>query len=133
MRKLSYWAKYHPVQSRIIIAFSHVLLTGIAVWLAWQLFLQGIQVQSALVYVFLLLFILAAVMYPRFKTGVKKTVGVYRRQKACDLVVAICGFAMACIYSNQVFFNDTPGLQNVMASVINPVEPGYKNPEAKKI
>jgi hypothetical protein len=125
MRKLSLWAKHHPVPARIIIGVSHVLLPAIAIFLAWQLFIRDIQLNIAWLFTFFILFITAAAAYPG------KTKRNYFRQKSCDLAIAICGFGMVGVYSNQVFFNDAAGTPVIAA--IPAHEPVYKNEASKKL
>jgi|SRR5687768_11013613 len=127
MRSLSRFAKSHPVQARIIIIVSHILLVLIAFYLSATLTHWGIRFSTLWLCFSLLGFFVVGMFYPRRQGGV---IISYAKRKGFDFLVALSGFAV--FFSTANFLNQPKeSLTPVMATHIpNPL---YKNPQAEKL
>lgn len=125
MRKLSLWAKHHPVSARIIIVFSHCLLVCLGYFLGVQLLETNISLSPLWLYLFIAIFFIAGATYP---SGERRN---YAKRKTYDLIVACCSFLMVLCVSNQL--NAPMGISGTVqaTTVINPSP--YKYAEAKKL
>lgn len=124
MRKLSFWAKHHPVSARLLIVLSRCLLLWIASFLGAEILRANIVLSPLWIYLFVLLFLFTCLVYPSTSSAAN-----YVRRKGCDLVVCLSGFFMAICLFVQL---QTPFYSTAQASV--PVEtPSYKYPEAQKL
>jgi hypothetical protein len=124
MRKLSLWAKHHPVFARIIIIISRILLFFIACFLGKQLTFYGIGLSPLWIYFFIAVFFIAGATYPR-----KRSSSNYLKRKLYDFTVAACGFLITLSLVAQL---DKPFYATVQATV--PVDQSpYKYAEAKKL
>ena len=123
MRNLSYWAKYHPVHARLIIAISHCLLACIAYFLGSQL---QTDLSALWMYLFIAVFFIARITYPS-----RQNRHNYRIRKWHDFVAAASGFFILIFFINQL---DRPFSlhQNVQAAKRTEPTP-YKYTEAKKL
>lgn len=111
MKSISYWAKHNPRKARIIIALSHIVLILIACWVGFKIFLYDFKLPAFLLYLFVLMFFVAAAFYPPVK---KKN---YLRQKISDFTLAASTFCMiVCLANNQsvstTIFNTTIASSN---------------------
>lgn len=120
MRKLSVWAKYHPVLARIIIIVSRILLFLIACFLGKQLIVYSIGLSPLWIYVFIGLFFIAGATYPRQRSSSN-----YFKRKFYDGVVAASGFFITLSLVAQL---DSPFV-SARATTIDPSP--YKYAEAK--
>lgn len=95
MKKLSRWAKENPWKARIIIILVHFALVTIALFTGESFTTLGIQFPAWLLFLFLSVFILAAVFYPsrRKRTVINRDLH-YFRQKSCDFLLAASTFCM---------------------------------------
>lgn len=124
MRKLSLWAKHHPVYARTIIIISHCLLAWIGYFFAGKLTGSNIQLSPLLLYFFIAIFFITGATYPGKKPG------NYRKRKLYDLVVVCCSFFMVICAASQL--NGPTSLnENAQATTIEPSP--YKYSEAKKL
>ena len=97
MKKISYWAKAHKTQARIIIIISFLILNGIA-FLTGYLFRKiGINLLPEFLFVSFLLYFIAFIAYPsKNKKGTRfSPSSFYMIQKSCDFVLVASTF---CIY-----------------------------------
>ncbi len=124
MRKLSLWAKHHPVLARIIIVASRILLFLIAFFLGKQLPASGIGLSPLWIYFFIGLFFIAGATYPRKRSSFN-----YLKRKLYDFTVAACGFFIMFSLVAQL---DKPFYATVQATV--PADPSpYKYAAAKNL
>lgn len=124
MRKLSFWAKHHPVLARITIIVSRILLILIACFLGKQLLASGIELSPLWIYFFIGLFFVAGATYPRKRSSFN-----YLKRKLYDFTVAACGFFIMLSLVTQL---DKPFYATVQATV--PVDQSpYKYSEAKNL
>ena len=124
MRELSFWAKHHPVNARLLIVVSRCLLLWIASFLGTEILRANISVSPLWIYFLVMLFLFICLVYPS-----KSSAANYVRRKWCDLVVCISGFFMALCFLVQL---QTPFYSTAQATV--PLEtPSYKYPEAQKL
>ncbi|MBO9683200.1 MAG: hypothetical protein J7502_11125 [Flavisolibacter sp.] len=122
MRKLSFWAKHHPVPARIFIIISRIFLFFIACFLGKQLAAFGIGLSPLWIYFFIGVFFIAGATYPQ-----KRSSSNYLKRKLYDLVIAGCGFFITLSFVVQL---DSPFYATAQAAV--PVNPSpYKYAEAK--
>ena len=124
MRKLSLWAKHHPVYARTIIIISHCLLFWIACFFASRLSARNIQLSPLLLYFFIAVFFITGATYPEKKSG------NYRKRKLYDLVVVCCSFFMVICAVLQLN-GGASRVDNAQATTIEPSH--YKYGEAKKL
>jgi hypothetical protein len=129
MRKLSVWAKYHPMTARVVIIFSRITLIILGVTLAKALFISGIKLPAAFLFCSMMIFFFTCIFYPGTQRGFTKN---YLRRKSFDLAVAISAFIMLVSASNQLYSSNLVVANNVAASPLIK-EPGYKNAQAKKL
>lgn len=126
MRKLSFWAKHHPVSARIIIIISHTLLVWIGIFLGTQLSLSGIRFSSSWIYFLIVLFLIVVACYPRIKSSKN-----YLKRKLCDFIVAGCSFFLTVCFTNML---DQPFTFYQTAGATIDVKPSpYKYEEAKRL
>lgn len=121
MRKLSFWAKQHPWYARIIIVISFLLLGTIGILSGLMLGNLGVSLPLAFLLCFAAVYAFAFIAYPRKK---EKGMAFYRKQKACDLLLAASTFFMILYLGNhpeQVFRYQVPFTS---AMAIIPVNPG---------
>lgn len=126
MRQISYWAKDHPLLSRLFIVFSRCLLLWIACFLGAQVAIADMEVSPLWNYVFICLFLAACYAYPLTRTAAN-----YTKRKRCELVVCVSGFLLTVCLVAQLHH---PGsfYQSLQATV--PIDiPSYKYPEAQKL
>lgn len=126
MKSISFLAKHNPWKARLIIVLSHILLIVIACWVGLKIFSYDFQLPAFLLYLFVLIFIIAAAFYPSVK---KKN---YLRQKISDFSLAASTFCMiVCLANNQsvstTIFNTTNASSN--SSVVA----GKETPKAEQI
>lgn len=96
MKAISFWAKHNPWKARLFIVLIHILLATTGYWVGNEILSYNIQLPAFLLFVFILLFIAAAIVYP-----IKKK-GNYFRQKICDFTLAASSFFMiVCLANNQ--------------------------------
>lgn len=125
MRKLSLWAKHHPVYARTIIVFSHGILIWLGYFLGTQLSEKNIALSPLLLYLFIGLFFVAGATYPSKKTG------NYRRRKFYDLLVACCSFFMVICGTYHLNTPDSVTETAYATTIENPSP--YKYDAAKKL
>jgi hypothetical protein len=101
MKKISLWGKNNPWKARIIIAVSHLLLTGMAIGLGIQSYLDDVRVSREMIEAFIIIFILAYFLYPI--RGMKKGIftHTYIRQKKHDFILAFSTFLFIGGATNQ--------------------------------
>lgn len=111
----SKWAKKYIAASRIIIVFSHVLLTIIAVFLSFMFRDFGISLGSTIQWVLISVYLIALFMYPSKNqkvTGYDKR-QFYIRQKTCDLLLISATFMLIVQQGNQaLIFQNIPLLNS---------------------
>ena len=126
MRKLSAWAKYHPLAARIIIVVSRCLLFFIAWFIGKQLTLAAIPLSPLWLCLFILLFFVAGALYP-----VQTTAATFVRRKSCDFIVSVSGFLMIICLAAQLH---PPGAFNSTARATVPLsDTSYRHPEALRL
>lgn len=92
MKKLSYWAKTHPIQARCLIVGAHSLLFLLAFTSGLLLWMDDFEHNALINDAFTTLFILGVIGYPI--KGVKNVLWrhSYLRQKGFDFLVVFSGF-----------------------------------------
>jgi hypothetical protein len=126
MRKLSLWAKCHPVQARITIIISRILLIWISYWLGTQLSKSGIALSPLWIYFFIAAFFIAGATYPS-----KRSSNNYGKRKLYDCIVACCGFFIVLSLVSQLN-KPVPIYETAQATAFTTPSP-YKYAEAKKL
>lgn len=113
MKKLSYWAAAHPIQSRWLIAGANTILFLLAMLCAGLLYLFDATVPAWILMALVQVFFLAFVFYPE-KTARKGWFKYsYARQKAHDFSLIISTFlvlmfgVLASLNTNDLTINKT--------------------------
>lgn len=131
MRKISLWAKHHPVPAIASIVVIKFLLAVIAFYIGTALLNLNIHIPFIVCTIALIVLIAAALFYPsRSLTGLSKN-QFYIRQKSCDLVIAVSSFVMIGTLVNtnlpvpnatisaasNVVMSTTPSAEEILASL----------------
>lgn len=104
MKQISYWALLHPIQSRIIIVVSQLLLAYCTTYLGIYCFVQGIVLPTELFFVGLGLFFAAFCLYPIRRARFKFWRYKYVRHKICDTLMIVSFVLMSLQSSNKEAF-----------------------------
>jgi hypothetical protein len=103
MRKISLWAKHHPLPAIASIIAIKILLAAIAFYIGSALRTMNIYIPFIVCIMALIILVAAAFLYPRrHLTGLSKK-QYYVRQKSCDFVIATCSFLMIGTLVNTNF------------------------------
>ena len=107
MKKISIWAARHRLASQLILVLIHLLLIGIALKLALELYVLDWQVPAFLFWLTITGYVSCILFYPfkKHKRGLWKH--SYSRQKSFDFLMVVSSFLIILITSNQVMFNLT--------------------------
>lgn len=106
MKKISYWAKLHPVTAQCIIIAGHLLLFLIATFIGNSTSDFGIFISSYWLAFAGILFFAAIFYYPRQqKKGT--IINYYWHRKTCDFIIIFGGFIMLCIGINHLNMQGT--------------------------
>ncbi len=121
MKQISHWAKAHPIQSRWLIAASHILLSFLAVFSASLLYLNETIVPSWIIIFFAQVFFLAFFFYPKrsaLKGWYKYS---YARQKTHDFTLILSCFLVLLLGVLSDLNQNNSSLQEtkVRAQLIN--------------
>ena len=102
MKKISYWAKAHKTQARIIIIITFLILNGLAFFTGYLFRQIGIGFLPGFLFVSFLLYFMAFVAYPsKNKKGTRfSPSSFYVIQKSCDFVLVASTFCMYMYVSN---------------------------------
>ena len=104
MRKISLWAKNNPRTARVYIILIKILLAAIAWIVSRLLFAMDIILPGSLGVSALLVFFLAAMLYPSKDRTILTRKYFYIKQKSCDFTLAACTFVMmVSIINNQQY------------------------------
>ena len=103
MKKLSYWAKAHPVSARIIIAICHVLVIPNAICLGILLFLFDCGDTRWLLVIIANLFFILFILYPDKLSNSGVFRYSYARQKFHDFGLVVCGSLVLALGVNNFF------------------------------
>ena len=104
MRKISLWAKNNPRTARVYIILIKILLAAIAWIISRLLFAMDIILPGSLGVSALLVFFLAAMLYPSKDRTILTRKYFYIKQKSCDFTLAACTFVMmVSIINNQQY------------------------------
>ena len=109
MTKLSIWAKHHAAKARTVIVLLHAVLNTLAVYTGLTLLQLGRLIPSSLVYMTMLLFLTAVVLYPSAQqrnTRFNKRRS-YIIRKSCDFALCACSFILVCFIANN-YCNTNP-------------------------
>jgi hypothetical protein len=122
MRKLSYWAKMNPWKSRIIIILSHILLIFLGWYTGKGLVNLGVLMPAYWLYIFLLIFLIAAITYPSKKNKVFiNKMKFYRQCKTRDFLLGATTFCMIVSLTNEkenTFYVSQPAFAIPAASAL---------------
>lgn len=100
MRKISFWAKEHVWQSRLIIISIYLLLNGIG-WLTGNLLLEiGVALGQGTAYLLSFLFILSVMLYPVHKNR-QRHKNIYANRKMVDILLSSITFYFIVFTANQ--------------------------------
>jgi fatty acid desaturase len=103
MRKISLWAKHHPLQAILFIIIIKILLAIIAFFIGSALLKMGFYIPFIVFIISIIVLLAAVFFYPsRHFAGLSKK-QFYIRQKSCDLAIAICAFVMIGTLVNNNF------------------------------
>lgn len=119
MKKISFWAKAHVLQARLLIIISFSLLTCLGIITGVLLKDTGATFSPGTILAVVLLYVAGLVAYPSKATKRKKknSVFFYRRQKTCDYLLAASTFCMIVFVSNR------PGILFNYSSAVNATVP----------
>jgi arginine exporter protein ArgO len=121
MKKISYWAKNHKLQARIIIVICFIVLNILAITSGYLLQQIGVLLQPVFLLCCFAVFIIAMIVYPsKYRKGFNLSASAfYHLQKAGDFIIVACTFCMIFYLSNQPqnLFRFYP---QINANVINP-------------
>ncbi len=86
MKKLSKFAKKHPVRARLIITFAHIVLPFLAIYFGASLYDFNVVLPAVLIPILVMVFFIATCLYPnkKRKSGFFKY--SYYRQKSLDFI-----------------------------------------------
>lgn len=120
MRKISSWAKLHPVSAQIIIVSSFLVLNILGYSTGLLLRETGISLPFITILFFICLYAVGFIAYP-FKvkrTRRRVTPVQYLQQKTCDLLLAGSSFLMIVYFGNhrEVLFRYSLPFTKAMAS-----------------
>ena len=103
MKKISYWAKKHKSQARIIIVASFIFLNTLAFFTGHFLNQLGVLFPSGFLLSCFFIFLIALIVYPLKKQkGTRfNSSAYYHLQKSCDFVLAASTFCMMVYLSNR--------------------------------
>lgn len=121
MRKISYWAKRHKWQSRIIIISSFIVLNFLGIITGLLLTQLGIHISPEFVFGCFCFFLVALAAYPskRKKEPIKSIKTFYVKQKSCDFLLAASTFCMLIYIGNkpESLFQYYPSLKATVTTV----------------
>lgn len=102
MKQLSHWARINQWKARIIITIAWILLTILAIFIGVTLTKMDIGLTDHFLVPICISFFCAVLFYP-FRWQKKQTGprSFYRRQKGCDLLLAISSFGMILYAGNR--------------------------------
>lgn len=103
MKKISFWAKAHKWQTRVIIIVAFLVLNTLGI--VTGILLQQLEVSVSLTVLFILftLYLAALITYPN-KSEKGKTLSrtaFYIKQKSCDFILAASSFGMIVYLANH--------------------------------
>lgn len=131
MRKISLWAKHHPLQSRLYIVVIKILLAITAFFIGSSLLQMGIHIPFFVCIIAIIVLLVSAFFYPsRQITGLSKKL-FYIRQKSCDITIAACSFVMIgtlvninftlphsdAAFASNATISSTPTAKEILASL----------------
>ncbi len=107
MKRLSRWARLHPIKARTAIVLLHILLIVLAVFTGIALLTLGIMLPVFLLYATALLFITIVFFYPSKKEKSTRYTRqyFYPLQKTFDFIIGACSFLMITAIANK-FYNE---------------------------
>ncbi len=100
MKKLSFWAKTHPIQARWLIVGAHFLLFPLACLFGFSLWLEDFEYSARALDIFTTLFLLGVIGYPIRGTVKGLWRYSYLRHKAFDMTVLLTGFLSLASLTN---------------------------------
>ena len=117
MRKISLWAKYNPRTARVYIIIIKILLAAMA-WFVSRLFVEmNIALPGSLGFSALLIFLLAALLYPSKDRKKLSSRHFYIKQKSCDFTLAACTFIMMVSIINNQQYHGTANSLHASSSI----------------
>lgn len=119
MRSLSIWAKHHRGYAICILIAAKILLVFTAVKLGRILASLDVRISPSVFYLSIFMFLAAALAYPGIISGTRDRKQNYGRRKACDLMLALCTFAICTTLVNT----DLRVLEPQRSSATNIVKP----------
>ncbi|MEP6726043.1 MAG: hypothetical protein ABJC98_09520 [Bacteroidota bacterium] len=127
MIKLSLWAKGHPAKARTVIILMHIVLNALAVYTGFALMQLDISMPAVFVYVTILLFFTAVLLYPRrhCKNVYFNKRQLYSIRKSCDFTLGICSFIFVCFAANN-YKNDANSIAAFTAEAASFLKGGEK-------
>lgn len=127
MRKISLWAKHHPLPAIASIIVIKILLAVIAFYIGSALLAMNIHIPFIISILALIVLVAAALLYPsRHLTRVSKK-QFYTRQKSSDLVIATCSFVLIGTFVNNNFPVPGTTISSASSAIIS------KPPSAEEI
>ena len=105
MRTISRWANKHIQFTRLLVVILHLAAITFACYLGYQIADEGIFFTPMVLYISLMAWICAAILYPK---RIQK--GVYKLRKTCDLILAASTFFIFTYATNtEGLFNSEQG------------------------
>lgn len=102
MKQLSVWARNHKWKARIVMVIAWLILTALAIIIGTTLVGLNIELPSTVLLITVALFLAAIFYYP--SRSQKSFYGAdlfYKKQKSCDLLLAVCSFCMILYATNK--------------------------------
>ena len=101
MKKLSCWAKANLWSARIIVVLLHFLLVAAAIYTGTGFRRIGISINPVWNGLAIVLFIFAALCYPKKSSNIPAWISRYFYQKTCDFTLTFVGLFMICFLWNH--------------------------------
>ncbi|MFM2137914.1 MAG: hypothetical protein RJA57_221 [Bacteroidota bacterium] len=95
MKQISYWARLHPVTTRVLIVAGHAVMTGLALLTATLLQQQGRTLPPEMLWFFLVPFVTLFLTYP--SGTLRQRIGAaafFVRRKTWDIMLPLLTFGM---------------------------------------
>jgi hypothetical protein len=126
MRKLSFWAKHHPLYARVIIIIAHCLLIWMGYFAGSLLSESGTGLSPLWIYILIGICFITGAFYPSGKSSKN-----YSKRKLFEFVIAGCGFLLTVCLVNDL---NKPFTFYQTAQAVVPTDPSpYKYSEAKTL
>ena len=126
MRKLSRWAKSHPITARLLIILCRFMLLVLAWFLGKQAALTVTDLSPLWLLFFTLLFVVVCWVYPKSATAAN-----YAWRKRCDLTITALSFLMVVCLTVQL--QQPARLYQSVQATVPVADSSYREPKAEQL